>query len=195
MKLTEELLKEIGVADVVHGRMEDAVDHEARLRHAGLLGSGPDEGILVGRHIEMLLHCAVLGVEQPFQRLLHVYAIAAGQLRQRELLLAVDRRLADEVRDGRTCKARLGLECADLFLGQPDADHPCLRGGFFCHASSNSSRTCARPRSKGGALASAEPPGSAADLYTHLRWGYKYASLAGFLVYRQKIEVRRWMSS
>ena len=30
------------------------------------------------------------------------------------------------------------------------------------------------PRSKGGALASAEPPGSAADLYTHLRWGYKY---------------------
>ena len=51
------------------------------------------------------------------------------------------------------------------------------------------------PRSKGGALASAEPPGSAADLYTHLRWGYKYASLAGFLVYRQKIEVRRWMSS
>lgn len=50
------------------------------------------------------------------------------------------------------------------------------------------------PRSKGGALASAEPPGSAADLYTHLRWGSKYASLAGFLVYRQKIEVRRWMS-
>ena len=36
---------------------------------------------------------------------------------------------------------------------------------------------------------------SAADLYTHLRWGYKYASLAGFLVYRQKIEVKRWMSS
>ena len=74
----------------------------------------------------MLLHGAVLGVKQTFQRLFHVDALAAGQLRQRELLLAVDRRLADEVRDGLTCKARFGLEGSDLLLGQSDADHPCL---------------------------------------------------------------------
>lgn len=43
-------------------------------------------------------------------------------------------------------------------------------------------RASVLPRSKGGALASAEPPGSAADLYTHLRWGYKYASLARFFI-------------
>lgn len=35
------------------------------------------------------------------------------------------------------------------------------------------------PRSKGGALASAEPPGSAADLYTHLRWGVQVCVSCG----------------
>ena len=122
VELVEELLEEIGVADVVHGRVKDAVDHEARLRHAGLSRGVSDEGVLVGRHVEMLLHGAVLGVEQTFQRLLHVDALAAGQLRQRELLLAVNRRLADEIRDGQAGKLRLRTNLIQFGFSQANAD-------------------------------------------------------------------------
>ena len=70
----------------------------------------------------MLLHGAVLGVEQTFQRLLHVDALAAGQLRQRELLLAVDRRLADEVRNGHARELGLGANLIQFGFSQAYAD-------------------------------------------------------------------------